>query len=31
MLATLDAALDRGVDDPGLVATAVLALLGVEL
>ncbi|WP_449280716.1 cysteine--1-D-myo-inosityl 2-amino-2-deoxy-alpha-D-glucopyranoside ligase [Leucobacter sp.] len=31
MLATLDAALDRGVDDPELVASAVLALLGVEL
>lgn len=31
MLATLDAALDRGVDDPGLVADAVRALLGVEV
>ena len=31
MLATLDAALDRGVDAPGLVADAVLALLGVRL
>ncbi|MFT4231765.1 MAG: cysteine--1-D-myo-inosityl 2-amino-2-deoxy-alpha-D-glucopyranoside ligase, partial [Leucobacter sp.] len=31
MLATLDAALDRGVDDPGLVADAALALLGVDL
>ncbi len=31
MLAALDAALDRGVDDPGLVADAVLALLGVAL
>ncbi|UOQ61017.1 cysteine--1-D-myo-inosityl 2-amino-2-deoxy-alpha-D-glucopyranoside ligase [Leucobacter rhizosphaerae] len=31
MLATLDAALDRGVDDPGLVAAAVAALLGVVL
>lgn len=31
MLATLDAALDQGVDDPGLIADAVLALLGVHL
>ncbi len=31
MLATLDAALDQGVDAPGLVADAVLALLGVQL
>ena len=31
MLATLDAALDQGVDDPGLIADAVGALLGVEL
>ncbi|UOQ58441.1 cysteine--1-D-myo-inosityl 2-amino-2-deoxy-alpha-D-glucopyranoside ligase [Leucobacter allii] len=31
MLATLDAALDRGVDDPRLVADAALALLGVQL
>ncbi|WP_336659290.1 cysteine--1-D-myo-inosityl 2-amino-2-deoxy-alpha-D-glucopyranoside ligase [Leucobacter sp. USHLN153] len=31
MLATLDAALDRGVDSPGLIADAVLALLGVQL
>lgn len=31
MLATLDAALDRGVDDPALIADAVQALLGVEL
>ena len=31
MLATLDAALDRGVDDPALVADAALALLGVRL
>lgn len=31
MLATLDAALDRGVDNPGLLANAVLALLGVAL
>lgn len=31
MLATLDAALDRGVDDAGLVADAVDALLGVKL
>ncbi|QZY51981.1 cysteine--1-D-myo-inosityl 2-amino-2-deoxy-alpha-D-glucopyranoside ligase [Leucobacter tenebrionis] len=31
MLATLDAALDRGVDDPELVADAVQALLGVKL
>ncbi|RGE18077.1 cysteine--1-D-myo-inosityl 2-amino-2-deoxy-alpha-D-glucopyranoside ligase [Leucobacter sp. wl10] len=31
MLATLDAALDRGVDDPGLIASAVDALLGVRL
>lgn len=31
MLATLDAALDRGVDDPQLIADAVLALLGVQL
>ncbi|WP_017794307.1 cysteine--1-D-myo-inosityl 2-amino-2-deoxy-alpha-D-glucopyranoside ligase [Leucobacter salsicius] len=31
MLATLDAALDRGVDDPALIKDAVLALLGVEL
>lgn len=31
MLATLDAALDRGVDDPELIADAVLALLGVQL
>ncbi|MFF8817683.1 cysteine--1-D-myo-inosityl 2-amino-2-deoxy-alpha-D-glucopyranoside ligase [Leucobacter sp. NPDC015123] len=31
MLATLDAALDAGVDDPCLVANAVQALLGVRL
>ncbi|SDQ29916.1 cysteine--1-D-myo-inosityl 2-amino-2-deoxy-alpha-D-glucopyranoside ligase [Leucobacter chromiiresistens] len=31
MLATLDAALDQGVDSPDLVADAVLALLGVQL
>ncbi|QBE47622.1 cysteine--1-D-myo-inosityl 2-amino-2-deoxy-alpha-D-glucopyranoside ligase [Leucobacter triazinivorans] len=31
MLAILDAALDRGVDDPELVESAVLALLGVEV
>lgn len=31
MLATLDAALDEGVDDPALVAQMVQALLGVEL
>lgn len=31
MLATLDAALDQGVDDPGLIADAALALLGVHL
>ena len=31
MLAALDAALDRGVDDPALVSDAVLALLGVQL
>ncbi len=31
MLATLDAALDRGVDRPGLIADAVEALLGVRL
>ncbi|MBP1325370.1 L-cysteine:1D-myo-inositol 2-amino-2-deoxy-alpha-D-glucopyranoside ligase [Leucobacter exalbidus] len=31
MLATLDAALDRGVDDPALIDAAVQALLGVEL
>ncbi len=31
MLATLDAALDRGVDDSALLADAVMALLGVEL
>lgn len=31
MLATLDAALDRGVDDAALIESAVLALLGVEL
>jgi len=31
MLAVLDAALDRGVDDAGLVADATLALLGVHL
>lgn len=31
MLATLDAALDRGVDDPALIADAALALLGVRL
>lgn len=31
MLATLDAALDRGVDDPALIKRAVHALLGVEL
>jgi len=31
MLATLDAALDRGVDDPQLIADAVDALLGVKL
>ncbi|PRI11970.1 cysteine--1-D-myo-inosityl 2-amino-2-deoxy-alpha-D-glucopyranoside ligase [Leucobacter massiliensis] len=31
MLASLDAALDRGVDDPDLIADAALALLGVEL
>lgn len=31
MLATLDAALDRGVDEPELIRAAVLALLGVEL
>ena len=31
MLATLDAALDRGVDQPGLIADAVEALLGVTL
>ena len=31
MLATLDAALDRGVDDPELLKDAVLSLLGVKL
>ena len=31
MLATLDAALDRGVDRPELIADAILALLGVEI
>ncbi|KUF06728.1 cysteine--1-D-myo-inosityl 2-amino-2-deoxy-alpha-D-glucopyranoside ligase [Leucobacter sp. G161] len=31
MLATLDAALDAGVDDPCLIANAVHALLGVQL
>lgn len=31
MLATLDAALDRGVDDPALISDAVAALLGVVL
>lgn len=31
MLATLDAALDRGVDEPGLIDDAVRLLLGVEL
>lgn len=31
MLATLDAALDQGVDDPGLIRDAVEALLGVRL
>lgn len=31
MLATLDSALNRGVDDPRLIADAVLALLGVQL
>lgn len=31
MLATLDAALDQGVDDPELIADAALALLGVHL
>lgn len=31
MLATLDAALDRGVDDPALISDAVTALLGVTL
>ncbi len=31
MLATLDAALDQGVDDPALIADAALALLGVQL
>lgn len=31
MLAMLDSALDRGVDDPALIADAVLALLGVQL
>lgn len=31
MLATLDAALDRGVDDPGLIEAAALRLLGVRL
>ncbi|KAM9862538.1 cysteine--1-D-myo-inosityl 2-amino-2-deoxy-alpha-D-glucopyranoside ligase [Leucobacter sp. BZR 635] len=31
MLATLDAALDAGVDDPALIAHAVQALLGVQL
>ncbi|CAG7602629.1 cysteine--1-D-myo-inosityl 2-amino-2-deoxy-alpha-D-glucopyranoside ligase [Leucobacter soli] len=31
MLATLDAALDRGVDDPALIIDAVDALLGVKL
>ncbi|SJN13086.1 L-cysteine:1D-myo-inosityl 2-amino-2-deoxy-alpha-D-glucopyranoside ligase MshC [Leucobacter sp. 7(1)] len=31
MLATLDAALDRGVDEPQLIADAVFALLGVRL
>ena len=31
MLATLDAALDQGVDDPQLIANAALALLGVQL
>lgn len=31
MLATLDAALDRGVDDPALIADAVASLLGVTL
>ncbi len=31
MLATLDAALDQGVDDPQLIADAVAALLGVTL
>jgi L-cysteine:1D-myo-inositol 2-amino-2-deoxy-alpha-D-glucopyranoside ligase len=31
MLAVLDAALDRGVDQPQLIADAVSALLGVQL
>ncbi len=31
MLATLDAALDRGVDDPSLIADAVESLLGITL
>ncbi len=31
MLATLDAALDRGVDEPRLITDAVLALLGVRI
>lgn len=31
MLATLDVALDHGVDDPALIADAVQALLGVQL
>lgn len=31
MLAILDSALDAGVDDPALIADAVLALLGVQL
>ncbi|GAA1320249.1 cysteine--1-D-myo-inosityl 2-amino-2-deoxy-alpha-D-glucopyranoside ligase [Leucobacter albus] len=31
MLATLDAALDAGVDDPGLIADAIQSLLGVQL
>lgn len=31
MLATLDAALDRGVDDPALIVDAVQALLGIAL
>ena len=31
MLATLDAALDQGVDSPDLIADAALALLGVQL
>lgn len=31
MLATLDAALDHGVDEPQIIADAVMALLGVQL